>query len=94
MALLGKRTHTVGNVKIFFVDYWGALREGDWLTAASVTSSSPDTTISNVIIQEGHVIQFTLSGGVLNETFTVTVQATDNNSEISNDTIDYIVVGP
>jgi hypothetical protein len=91
---LGSRKHTVGNVTIYFVDYWRALREGDWIASCAVTSSAPDTTISDVIIQEGHVIQFTLSGGVLNETFTVTVQATDNNSEISNDTIDFNVVGP
>lgn len=91
---LGKRHQTVGNVTQYFVDYWDGLREGDWLTAASVTSSAVDTTISNVAIREGHVIVFTLSGGVINETFTVTVQATDNNSEISNDTIEFTMVGP
>lgn len=92
--VLGHRAKAVGNVTIYFVDYWRALREGDWLTACQITSSSTHTTISNILILEGHVIQFTLAGGVLNETFTVTVQATDNNSEISNDTINFNVVAP
>lgn len=92
--LLGTRKHTVGDVRIYFVDYWQGLRRGDWITTANITCPSPDVVISNIIIQEGHVIQFTLSGGVLNEAFTVTVQAMDNNTELSNDTLHFNVVGP
>ena len=92
--LLGTRRQTVGNVTQYFVDYWEALREGDKVTAAAVTTPATDVTISAITILRGHMVSFMLSGGSLNETFTVTVQATDNNSEISNDTINFIMVGP
>lgn len=92
--LLGTRHQTVGNTTQYFVDYWQALREGDKITAATVTTPSTDVTISNVAILEGHVVVFTIAGGILKEAFTVTVQATDSNSEVSNDTINFIMVGP
>ena len=92
--LLAKKNHTVGNVRQYYVEYCDALREGDWLTAAAVTSSSVDATISGVAIIEGHKITFFLSGGVINEDFTVTVVATSNTTEVSNDTIAFHVVAP
>jgi hypothetical protein len=92
--LLAKKNHTVGNVRQYYVEYCDALREGDWLTAAAVTSSTVDATISGVAIIEGHKITFFLSGGVLNEDFTVTVVATSNTTEVSNDTIAFHVVAP
>ena len=92
--LLAKKNHTVGNVRQYYVEYCDALREGDWLTAAAVTSSSVDATISGVAIIEGHKITFFLSGGVINEDFTVTVVATSNTTEVNNDTIAFHVVAP
>jgi hypothetical protein len=92
--LLAKKNHTVGNVRQYYVEYCDALRDGDWLTAAAVTSSTVDATISGVAIIEGHKITFFLSGGVLNEDFTVTVVATSNTTEVSNDTIAFHVVAP
>jgi hypothetical protein len=92
--LLAKKNHTVGNVRQYYVEYCDALREGDWLTAATVTSSSGDATISGTAIIEGHKITFFLSGGVINEDFTVTVVATSNTTEVTNDTINFHVVAP
>jgi hypothetical protein len=92
--LLAKKNHTVGNVRQYYVEYCDALREGDWLTAAAVTSSTVDATISGVAIIEGHKITFFLSGGVLNEDFTVTVVATSSTTEVSNDTINFHVIAP
>ena len=92
--LLAKKNHTVGNVRQYYVEYCDALREGDWLTAAAVTSSTVDATISGVAIIEGHKITFFLSGGVLNEDFTVTVVATSSTTEVNNDTINFHVIAP
>jgi hypothetical protein len=94
MALLTKKNFTVGNVRQYYVEYCDALRDGDWLTAAAVTSSMPSATISGVAIIEGHKITFFVSGGVINEDFTVAVVATSNTTEVSNDTINFHVIAP
>jgi hypothetical protein len=92
--LLAKKNHTVGKVRQYYVEYCDALRDGDWLTAASVTSDHASATISGVAIIEGHKITFFVSGGALNEDFTVTIVATSNTTEVTNDTIAFHVVAP
>jgi hypothetical protein len=93
-VVLGRKQQTVGNTIQYFVDYWQAIKDGYAISSATVTSSSADTTITSVTVLEGHVVSFYLSGGVLNEQFTVTIQVTDTNSEVSNDTILFQIIAP
>jgi hypothetical protein len=88
------KTHIVADVIQYFIDYGQALREGDWLASAVVTSSSATATVSATIVLQGRTVRFLLTGGVLNETFTITVQATNNNAEIMHHVITFTVVAP
>lgn len=93
--ILARKQHTEGDVRQYFVHYDEYLRTGYWLTAASVTSSNPtDFQVSGVSILEGHTVTFFVSGGVLNANYTLSLQATESNGEIDNDTIEFTVVAP
>lgn len=82
---------TVGNRKRYTLKYHRWLPEGVTLTVATVTSSSATATIDGVTHTADKVFFF-VNNGVLNETFTATVQVTDTRGQIKNDTINFTVV--
>jgi hypothetical protein len=92
--LLAKKKLTAGDTRQYFVEYRDALREGDWLITATVTTPAADVTISGVAILEGRKVTFFVAGGALNEDFTVTVVATSSTTEVNNDTINFHVIAP
>lgn len=94
MGLLASKKHTAGNRRRFVVDYRDWLCDGVWIVTATVTSSSLTATIDTVSVVEGKQIVFFVNGGVLNESFTVTLVATDSKTEVKNDTITFTVVAP
>lgn len=95
MAVLGKAEHTVNNRTRWIIDYSDWLDRGQHIVTAPVTSSSTTATVDGVALLDDkrHVVFFT-NGGVLNETFTVTVVMTDTLTQIKKDTIDFVVVAP
>ena len=105
--LLARKTFTLGDIVQYTIDYRehpGAdpftipsefpIRDGDSITAAAVTSNVSDVTVGTVTVFEGHKVVFLLSGGSINEVFTLTIQVTTNNSEIFKDTVTFNVVNP
>jgi hypothetical protein len=105
--LLARKTHTLGSIVQWQVDYgerpcWDTyvipskvpLREGDSITTATVTSDKPDVTVGTVTVFEGHKVTFLLSNGSLNELFTLTVVINTTNSEKFEDTVQFSVVAP
>lgn len=101
---LGSKSHTVGNVIRYEVDYSPWLEDGRTLLTSAFSAamiSDPDTgalppadvTIANVSVTATH-LYFFVEGGSLNETFTVQVQVKDTLNEIDICTILFNVVAP
>lgn len=93
--LIGRKTFSAGNVTRYGVDYGAWLLEGCTLVqsgfSASVLAPAPsDITVDQVVVTADH-LHFFVSGGSVNETFTVQVQVTDTLGEIVIDTIDFNV---
>lgn len=98
--LLGSQNITVGDVRRYLVSYEEFLIKGAVLTAVTVAVSAGATstvgtsaTAPKLTVDEKGII-FWLTGGVLNEKFTLNVQVQDNNSETVHDTINFTVVAP
>lgn len=101
MAKLGTKNHTAGNDKIFKVDYSDWLPDGVTISgtptvalSAIFTATVTDITITGVAALPSHQVTFMLSGGSVNEAFTLDVQVTDSRGEIKNDTLGFRVVAP
>lgn len=97
--LLGNATHTVGNHIRYEIDYSDWLDDGVSLSGGAVVIAAQvppitDITVGTVTVTPSHHLVFLLSGGSLNETFTLNVQATDSRSEVTNDTLWVNVVAP
>ncbi len=94
--LLGTRQITVADVRRYVVDYRDFLPKGVTLKSPVVTVPAGLTsTIGSVSLDPSDTqVIFYVTGGVLNETFTVTVQVQDTNSETINDTISFTVIAP
>lgn len=90
---LAKASHTVGNRIRFIIDYSDWLDDGVTVSAGAVTSSSTTATINGTLAIDNKVL-FYVNGGVLAETFTVSIQMTDSKGEIKNDTMAFTVVAP
>ncbi len=91
--VLAKRPHTVGNRRRYRINYSDWLDEGVTVDTASVVSSSQTATIDTVSVAGNYVIFF-VNGGVLNETFTASIQMVDSKTGIKNDTMEFFVVAP
>lgn len=105
--LLGRKLFTLGDTVQWTVDYSEdpcsgpytivptfPIRDGDSITSATVTSDKVDVTVGTVTVFEGHLVTFKLSGGSLNELFTLTVSIVTNNTETFKDTIQFSIVAP
>ena len=105
--LLATKQFTLGDTIQYTVDYRehpgsgpytivppNPVRDGDRITSTTVVSNSSDVTITGAVVKEGHKVFFVLSGGVLNETFTVTITINTDNTETFVDTIIFTVVSP
>ena len=105
--LLATKQFTLGDTIQYTVDYRehpgsgpytivppNPVRDGDSITSTTVVSNSSDVTITGAVVKEGHKVFFVLSGGVLNETFTLNIVANDNFGEVLNDQIAFTVVAP
>lgn len=97
--LIGTRQHTAGNKTRYKVNYRDWLEEGRTLNqstgfSATVLSPAPaDVTVDQASVTADD-LYFWVSGGSLNETFSVQVQVTDTLGEIVIDTIGFTVVAP
>ncbi|MDE2103866.1 MAG: hypothetical protein KGL39_41905 [Patescibacteria group bacterium] len=94
--LLGTIIHTAGNATRRGVDYCEWLEDGRTLSqsgfSAILLSPAPaDVTIDRVSATPTR-LYYWVSGGSVNETFTVEVQAKDTLGEVVIDTIDFTVV--
>jgi hypothetical protein len=91
--------HGAGNAIRYEIDYSDWLEDGTSLTAGTVTMDAAsigivDVTIGTVTLTPSHRLVFLLSGGSLNETFILDVQATDSRGEIKNDTLSFSIQAP
>lgn len=105
--LLARKAFTLGNTTQYIIDYAEhpcidethipaliPLREGYYITATTAVASAVDVTVTNVSVLEGSKVTFFLSGGSINEPFTVTVTSTTSNGETIKDTVIFTVVAP
>ena len=94
--LLGHRNLTSGDTIRYEIDYTDFLAHGAKLksptgyfpTGASFTSQLGATMLD---VTDTKVFVF-VTGGVVNETFTLTVQVQDSFNEVVNDTISFMIV--
>ena len=94
---LGRKNFTVGNTTRFSVDYSDWLERGDTLVSGTAVMGVPaasDIVISSVSVAPSNRLYFWLSGGSLNELFTIAVQITDSRGGVKTDVCQFIVVAP
>lgn len=97
--LLATKQHTAGNKTRYHVNYRDWLDAGRTLNPSigfSATALAPilaDVTVDQVSVTADD-LYFWVSGGTLNEAFTVEVQVTDTLGEIVIDTVNFTVVQP
>lgn len=98
--LLGSQNLTSGDKRRYMVSYEEFLIKGAILTSVTVAVSAGATssvgsgaTIAVLTVDEKGII-FWLTGGLLNEKFTLNIVVQDNNSETVNDTIAFTIVAP
>jgi len=91
--LVKSDSHTVGSTIRWTVKYDKWLANTAYISAAAVSSSDVNYTVSGVLV-EGKDIVFLISGGALNLPVTITVTMTDNLGNILRDTIALIGVAP
>lgn len=97
--LIGQKFHTAGAVRRFEVDYDEWLDDGRTLNQVSgfsatlVAPAPADVTINQVSVTT-HKLYFFVTGGAVNEAFTVQVQVTDTLGEIVIDTVGFTVIAP
>ena len=89
--LLGSRNHTLSDTRRWVIDYSRWLDNTVHVQTATVTSSSTTCTIKSNMT-EGDTVVFFLTGGVLGETCTVTIQIVDTNGNTKTDTLAFTVV--
>ena len=94
--LLGTRNITQGDTRRIVLDYAGWLDRGVVLEtiAVSVPTGTTSTVQGAALTEDKRGALFYVTGGNLNESFTVAVQITDSASETVNDTLDFTVVAP
>lgn len=97
--LLSSNNIAVGSRLKYIVDYRDFLEPGIKVLQASVIvtpgqSPTPTSTVDTVTIENGIFVWFYVNAGVLNEVFTVTVQAVDSETETVVDTVQFAVVAP
>lgn len=98
---IAQRFHGAGNKTRYYVDYSNWLDDGRTLSSSNGAFSAAlatDSTVTDVTIDQVSVtpdrLYFWVSGGSINEAFTVQTQVTDTLGEIVNDTVDFTVVAP
>lgn len=97
--VIGSKQHSAGDAIRYEIDYSYWLDEGRTIkntgySAAITTTPAPsDVTISAVSVTADRLF-FMLSGGSVNETFTVQVQITDTLDEVVIDTINFTITAP
>jgi hypothetical protein len=96
--LLGTKQHTAGNLTRYVIDYTDWLDEGESVATCTVVLNPaftiPDITIGAASVLSSKKVLFTLSGGSLNEIFTLDVEITNSRSEVKNDTLGFRIVAP
>ena len=97
--LIGQRHHTAGNTTRFEVDYYNWLEDGRTIAPTGFSAAlAADSTVTDVVISNVSVtaskLYFFVSGGSVNETFTLQTQVTDTLGEVVIDTVIFTVVAP
>jgi hypothetical protein len=93
MALLASKHHTEGDKRRWTVSYSEWLDNTATIEQATVASSSTSCTVTSPTILGSDVVFF-LTGGMLGETFIVTINITDSFENEKTDTISFHVVAP
>lgn len=95
MSQLGQQNITAGDIRRYQIDYTQFLQPGEVLTAGgfTVTSSGATSTARGAFLNITETqLYFFVTGGNLNESFTVSVQVKTSFGETINDTIAFTVV--
>lgn len=96
--ILGQKFHTAGDAIRYIVDYTRWLEDGVSLVTATVIMGVPavsDITITGVtLLTEHNRVAFIVTGGSVNENFTLDIQVTDSREETKNDTMQFSVIAP
>lgn len=97
--LIGSKQHTAGNKTRYQVNYrdWldagRTLNQSTGFSAAVVAPAPADVTVDQASVTADDLF-FWVSGGSINEAFSVQVQVTDTLGEIVIDTINFTVIPP
>lgn len=93
---LASRNIGVNDTRLYVIDYSDFLVKGAVLTGVTITLPAGITSTKGAITlrPDDKKVQFFITGGVLNEAFTASVQATDNTGQIVHDTVSFLVVAP
>lgn len=97
---LGRKPHTAGNETWYGVDFSDWLEQGETLSAGTValsdefTATVTDIGITGVAVTPSGMLVFKMSGGSVDEVFTLDAQGVTSRDEIRNDTLEFFIVAP
>jgi len=93
---LGSQTSiTAGDTRRYRIDYTGFLQFGETLSSFTLSDNGPTSSVQGGFLDVTETqLYFFVTGGNLNELFTVSVQVKTNYGETVNDTIQFIVTAP
>lgn len=102
---IARKAFSIGSTTRYFVNYEYWLQEGRTLSQVALACNAtliadpdvpgsfvPTDVVVNQIQVTADKLYFFVSGGAVNETFTVEVQATDTLGEVIVDTIEFVVL--
>jgi hypothetical protein len=97
--LIGKKFHTAGNSIRYEIDYSEWLERGRTLNPASCAAVlEPGSTVTDVTVDQLSVtpskLYFFVTGGSINEVFTVQATGVDSIGETVIDTVQFTGVAP
>lgn len=97
---LGRKPHTAGNATWYGVDFSDWLEQGETLRdgtielAAAFTATVTDIEITGVAVTPSGMLVFKMTGGSVDEVFTLDAQGVTSRDEIRNDTLEFFIVAP
>ena len=92
---LGQDNITTGDARRYQVDYTPFLQQGEVLTSFTVSDNGPTSTTQGGFFDVTETqLYFFVTGGIVGENFTVSVQVKTSYGQTVNDTLAFSVISP
>ena len=91
---LGQDNITTGDTRRYQIDYCPFLQQGEVLTNFTLSDNGPTSSVQGGFFDNTETqLYFFVTGGIVGENFTVSVQVKTSYGQTVNDTLAYSVIG-